>query len=61
MDVAYEWEEETKVVDPAVYRKMGDEGILRALAFGRTVPDRWTKNNSGTVLCGIKAKDWDGL
>lgn len=60
MDEPFEWEEETKIVDHKVYQKMGQEGILRALAFGRKVPKQYAKPD-GTVLAGIKVEEWDGL
>ncbi|GAA5867582.1 hypothetical protein JCM3774_001518 [Rhodotorula dairenensis] len=60
MDVAYEWEEETKVVDPEVYQQAAKDGIVTALAFGAKVPQKWAKKD-GTVFGGIKAEQWDGF
>lgn len=60
MDVPFEWEEETKVVDPAVYRQMGDDGLLICLAFGAKIPQKWAKPD-GTVFGGVKVDEWDGL
>lgn len=60
LDVAYEWEEETKVVDPAVYQQAAKDGIVTCLAFGAKIPKKWAKQD-GTVFGGIKAEQWDGL
>ncbi|GAA5972624.1 hypothetical protein JCM21900_006766 [Sporobolomyces salmonicolor] len=60
MDVPFEWEEETKVVDPAVYRQMGDDGLLICLAFGAKIPKKWAKPD-GTVFGGVKVDEWDGF
>lgn len=60
MDVPYEWEEVTKVVDPAVYKRMGDDGILTVLGFRTKIPKKWAKPD-GTVFGGVKAEEWDGL
>lgn len=60
LDVAYEWEEETKVVDPKVYQKMADDGIVTVLAFGSKIPKKWAKPD-GTVFGGVKVEEWDGL
>jgi hypothetical protein len=60
MDVPFEWEEETKVVDPKVYKAMADEGILTVLAFGAKIPKKWAKSD-GTVYGGVKVEEWDGL
>ncbi|GAA6007196.1 hypothetical protein JCM10207_001542 [Rhodosporidiobolus poonsookiae] len=60
MDVPYEWEEETKVVDPAVYAQAAKDGIVAALAWGARVPQEWARED-GTVFGGVKAEDWDGF
>ncbi|GAA5958409.1 hypothetical protein JCM8115_002457 [Rhodotorula mucilaginosa] len=60
LDVAYEWEEETKVVDPAVYQQAAKDGIVTCLAFGAKIPKKWAKQD-GTVFGGIKAEQWDGF
>ncbi|GAA5915837.1 hypothetical protein JCM5296_000697 [Sporobolomyces johnsonii] len=60
MDVPFEWEEETKVVDPAVYRQMADDGLLVCLAFGAKIPKKWAKPD-GTVFGGVKVDEWDGF
>lgn len=60
MDVPYEWEEETKCVDPKVYQQMADDGLLVVLAFGTKIPKKWAKPN-GTVFGGVKVEEWDGL
>ncbi|GAA5836683.1 hypothetical protein JCM3766R1_006990 [Sporobolomyces carnicolor] len=60
MDVPYEWEEVTKVVDPAVYKRMGDDGILTVLGFRTKIPKKWAKPD-GTVFGGVKAEEWDGF
>ncbi|BGP42559.1 hypothetical protein JCM10450v2_006664 [Rhodotorula kratochvilovae] len=60
LDVAYEWEEETKVVDPAVYAAAARDGIVTCLAFGASIPKRWAKPD-GTVFGGVKVEEWDGF
>lgn len=53
-------EEETKVVDPAVYASAAREGIVTCLAFGTSIPKKWAKPD-GTVFGGVKVDEWDGL
>ncbi|GAA6058661.1 hypothetical protein JCM10212_004072 [Sporobolomyces blumeae] len=60
MDVPFEWEEETKVVDPNVYEQMGKDGLLLCLAFGAKIPKKWA-NPDGAVFGGVKAEEWDGF
>ncbi len=60
MEVPYEWEEETKVVDPAVYQAAAEAGIVACLAWGSKIPKEWAKED-GTVFGGVKAEEWDGL
>ncbi|GAA5898797.1 acyl-CoA dehydrogenase family protein [Sporobolomyces salmoneus] len=60
MDVPYEWEEETLVVDPAVYRQMAKDGILTVLGFGTKIQKKYA-NPDGTVFGGVKAEEWDGF
>ncbi|GAA5990047.1 hypothetical protein JCM11641_001486 [Rhodosporidiobolus odoratus] len=60
MDVPYEWEEETKVVDPAVYAQAAKDGIVACLAWGNRVPKQWAKPD-GTVFGGVKVDEWDGF
>ncbi|TNY17247.1 putative acyl-CoA dehydrogenase [Rhodotorula diobovata] len=60
MDVPFEWEEETKVVDPAVYASAAREGIVTCLAFGTSIPKKWAKPD-GTVFGGVKVDEWDGF
>lgn len=60
MEVAYEWEEETKTVDPKVYQQAADDGIVTCLAFGTKIPRKWAKQD-GTVFGGVKVEEWDGL
>ena len=60
MDIAYEWEEETKTVDPAVYRAAAAAGIVTCLAWGTRIPKKWAKPD-GTVFGGVKVDEWDGL
>ncbi|BGP19078.1 hypothetical protein JCM10213v2_007165 [Rhodosporidiobolus nylandii] len=60
MDVPYEWEEETKVVDPAVYEAAAKDGIVAALAWGAKIPKKWAKED-GTVFGGVRAEEWDGF
>lgn len=60
MPVPYEWEEETKVVDPAVYAAAAKAGIVMCLAFGAKIPKEYA-NKDGTVFGGVPVEDWDGL
>lgn len=60
MDVAYEWEEEKKTIDPAVYQQAAKDGLLTCLAFGTKIPRKWAKPD-GTVFGGVKVDEWDGL
>lgn len=60
MDAPFEWEEETKVVDPKVYADAAKQGIVTCLAFGTKIPKKWA-NKDGTVFGGIKVEEWDGL
>ncbi|GAA5879772.1 hypothetical protein JCM8547_007574 [Rhodosporidiobolus lusitaniae] len=60
MSVPYEWEEETKVVDPRVYEQAAKDGIVACLAWGAKIPKQWAKED-GTVFGGVKVEDWDGF
>ncbi|GJN93482.1 hypothetical protein Rhopal_006539-T1 [Rhodotorula paludigena] len=60
MDAPFEWEEETKVVDPKVYADAAKQGIVTCLAFGTKIPKKWA-NKDGTVFGGIKVEEWDGF
>ncbi|GAA5938284.1 acyl-CoA dehydrogenase family protein [Sporobolomyces koalae] len=60
MDVPFEWEEETKVIDPKVYQEMARVGLLTVLAFGHKIPKKWAKPD-GTVFGGVRAEEWDGF
>jgi hypothetical protein len=60
MDVPFTWEEETRTVDPAVYKAAADAGIVMCLAFGARIPKEWAKED-GTVFGGVKVEEWDGL
>ncbi|GAA6041517.1 hypothetical protein JCM8097_001918 [Rhodosporidiobolus ruineniae] len=58
MDVPFEWEEETKVVDPEVYKQAGKDGLVAALAFGPRALKEYASKD-GTVFGGVKAEEWD--
>ncbi|GAA6020388.1 hypothetical protein JCM11491_000334 [Sporobolomyces phaffii] len=60
MDIPYEWEEETKVVDPNVYLQMAKDGLLTVLGFGTKVPKKWA-NKDGTLFGGVPVEEWDGF
>ncbi|GAA5928438.1 hypothetical protein JCM3775_000611 [Rhodotorula graminis] len=60
MDIPFEWEEETKTVDPAVYKAAADAGIVTCLAWGTRIPKKWAKPD-GTVFGGVKVEEWDGF
>ncbi|GAA5891544.1 hypothetical protein JCM6882_004505 [Rhodosporidiobolus microsporus] len=60
MSVPYEWEEETRTVDPAVYKQAAKDGIVACLAWGASIPKEWAKED-GTVFGGVKVEEWDGF
>ncbi|GAA5869287.1 hypothetical protein JCM16303_000416 [Sporobolomyces ruberrimus] len=60
MDIPYEWEEETKVIDPKVYQQMAKDGLLVVLAYGTKIPKKWAKPD-GTLFGGVKVEEWDGF
>ncbi|GAA5825945.1 hypothetical protein JCM11251_000063 [Rhodosporidiobolus azoricus] len=60
MSVPFEWEEETKTVDPAVYQQAAKDGIVTCLAWGASIPREYAKED-GTVFGGVKVEEWDGF
>ncbi|KAF2035621.1 acyl-CoA dehydrogenase-like protein [Setomelanomma holmii] len=51
------WNEAGRV-DPAVYQKCAEAGLLVPIAFGKSIPPQWSKY---PIIGGIKPEDWDGF
>lgn len=45
-------------IDPSIYSKCAEAGLLVPIAFGKSIPPQWA---SYPIIGGIKSTEWDGF